>query len=50
MAVTKGARWPAEFTALAERVEELEAQNAALTKRLQRLEARVRKAEKPESE
>jgi ubiquinone biosynthesis protein UbiJ len=50
MGVTKGARWPAEVTALAARVAEVEEQNAALTKRLARLEARVRKVEKPESE
>lgn len=50
MTVTKGARWPAEVAALAERVQELETQNAALTERLEQLEACVHDAENPEPE
>jgi len=48
--VTKGARWPADLAALAARVAELEEQNTAMAKRVARLETRVRKAEKIESE
>jgi hypothetical protein len=46
MGVTKGARLPADMTALTARVAELEGLNVSLTRRLQRLEARVRKLEK----